>query len=202
MIAYISRKIVAFYVQNNAIEATSDNIEVYQYGVEVGLSSLCNFLIVLGLGFLCQSPLASVLFLLVFLLIRRHSGGYHADSYLKCNVVFGTIFSLVLLTGNIIAHFDLMIGFAILVFIALLGIGCVWKYAPVPNRYKSLTLQQKKRSHGIAVVGYVLTLLAGCLLSVFDLFLGSIVIATLLSIVILMLIAEKEEVKQDEKECC
>lgn len=202
MVAHIAKRIVEFYVKNNAIELTADNIEVYQYGVEVGLSSLCNLLVVFVIGFVFQSLLASVIFLLIFLLIRRHTGGYHADSYLKCNVIFGTVFFLILILGKSVDAFNLTTVLYSFSFLALLGVGCVWKCAPVPNKYKSLTTQQKQKSHGIAVVGYVLTWFMGTLLSLCDLFLGSVVIGTLLSIVILMLIAEKEEVNQNEEDCC
>ena len=60
MVAHIAKRIVEFYVKNNAIELTADNIEVYQYGVEVGLSSLCNLLVVFVIGFVFQSLLANL----------------------------------------------------------------------------------------------------------------------------------------------
>ncbi len=72
------------------------DMEIYQYGFEIIISTTIGFLITLLIGFLFQMKLLSVLYYGIFVLIRQLTGGYHADSYLKCNLIFSgvTFFTL------------------------------------------------------------------------------------------------------------
>ena len=186
MLETIAKKIVEFYVRSGAVPDDEDHRELYQYGVEIFLSSAGNLLIIALLGLLFGSLTASVLFLLVFLLIRRHSGGYHADTYLRCNVVFGCVFLAVLLLAKLCAHIPfLCIPLAVL---TASGIIVVWKYAPVPNPHKTLNDRQKRNAHRFAILGYTLTTLAGIALAWYDDFLGAVVLGTLTAIVVLMVV--------------
>ena len=76
MIARISSRIVKALIENSIIE-TEEN-EVYQYGIEMVISTTIVILIVLCCGILFGELLSSIVFFIVFAFVRSSSGGYHA----------------------------------------------------------------------------------------------------------------------------
>lgn len=86
MITKMASKVADFFIYRNWIE--KDEHEIYRYGMEVILSFVINFCIVLICGIVFREMLYTFLFYAVFLLMRKFCGGYHADTYLKCNIVF------------------------------------------------------------------------------------------------------------------
>ena len=65
--------------------------EIYVYGFELLISSIIETGALLFVGFLIGKFIETILFLFSFSSIRFFSGGYHANSYIKCFVV--TLFS-------------------------------------------------------------------------------------------------------------
>lgn len=202
MFTWAAKSLVSFLSKYGAVKPESDEAEICQYGIEVGLSAVCNILIVFIIGLVFLSVQASCIFLFCFHLIRRHTGGYHSNTYLKCNIVFGCVFMCVLLISKITVQFNLTALFYGVVLLTLLGTGYVWKYAPVPNEHKQLTVQQRKKSHKIAIIGYIMCLFLGMLVSDYSIFEGMVIISTLLSIVILMLVVPKEVNRNETEESC
>ena len=74
-----------------------DEKDVYKYGFEILFSTILGICIVLILGLTAGSLMTSLIFIAVFCSLRIKCGGYHADSYLSCNVVFTTVFLIVLM---------------------------------------------------------------------------------------------------------
>lgn len=83
MINYISKMITNFFLQQESI--SEDEKEIYQYGVEITISSILNILFVLLLSILFRSLLSGIVFLMCFIYVRRYTGGYHAETYFRCN---------------------------------------------------------------------------------------------------------------------
>lgn len=89
MINAIAKRI-ANYVCHNT-ESSDDklyNYEIYVYGFEIILSSIVAFGIVLLFGLLLDKLMELIVFFLCFYFIRQRTGGYHADTYFKCNLIF------------------------------------------------------------------------------------------------------------------
>ena len=82
-------KITSFLIENK--EINQDDYEVYKYGFEV---------IVLSIGLLFNKIFYSIAFLICYCPIRQFAGGYHANNYTKCLLIFILIFILTINTSS------------------------------------------------------------------------------------------------------
>lgn len=97
MIHRFSEKILKFLIKSNVIENTDSDKEYYQYGIEITISSLLNIFLILLIGLAFQSFIESIIFLICFIVIRQFTGGFHADTYIKCNLTFCVSFITILI---------------------------------------------------------------------------------------------------------
>ena len=58
--------------------------DIYNFGLEMGMSILFNILTTVIIGFAFQMPIESIVFLLTFIPLRSYIGGFHASSYTRC----------------------------------------------------------------------------------------------------------------------
>ena len=74
---------------------------VYEYGIELMVSSFIGISLIALMGTLVFSLVDSIIFLVCFILVRSFCGGYHANSYLVCNICSITSFSIVSILSRI-----------------------------------------------------------------------------------------------------
>ena len=98
MIHSLSRIITNFLISKNVINESE--FEIYIYGFETFFSGVIDFIITLILGTIFGNIIAAVIFFVMFISVRMYAGGYHADSYLKCKIIFIGIISVVLGLGS------------------------------------------------------------------------------------------------------
>lgn len=185
MLVKIASKITWILHRNNII--SEDESEVYQYGLEMILSTILNCMIVLLVGALTHELLAAAMFFIIFALVRSSSGGYHADTYLKCNSIFAVNLIIVLLWVKFAAQFYFIVCHTIFILIYFM---VVTKYAPIENPNKTLSDVQKKHNKGLSIIyGIILTAISLILWYGFDLKKYAMLItATMLSVIISMAI--------------
>lgn len=147
MITTISEKIASYLCRKNIID--KDKKEIYQYGYEVLISGLIGFAIVIILGTLMNCFIESMLFLAVFVPVRQLTGGYHADAYLKCNIVFTIVFLVVMLVTETMVSTISIIYVLILIGVYVLA---VYEFAPMENPNKPLDENQKLLNRKIALI--------------------------------------------------
>ena len=90
----LSRSVVRSLIKNDAIEM--EKAEVYQYGFEILFSSIATFLIAALSGVLLHCFTAAMLFFVIFATFRQICGGYHANHYWSCNLLFLLVINAVL----------------------------------------------------------------------------------------------------------
>lgn len=90
MIEECARRITFFFVSKKYIN--SENQEIYSYGFEILLSSICSIVFILVLGIILHKLPQAIWFLLIYSSIRKFSGGYHANSHFSCTFMFGISF--------------------------------------------------------------------------------------------------------------
>lgn len=81
-------KVTQFLIRNAII--ASEEIEVYQYGLELLIKKLLHACIILLIGFLCGEFFGIFVFLIAYASIREYAGGYHAKTELGCYCCTGT----------------------------------------------------------------------------------------------------------------
>lgn len=104
MITALANRIADFiYSKNNLL---IDERDIYVYGYEIIISSGITFLLLIVTGLLFGKLTEAIAFFLVFYLLRRRTGGYHADTYLKCNLIFelNVILAMIAASVNIVFY--------------------------------------------------------------------------------------------------
>lgn len=146
MITGLANIIADFFVSRQWVEA--DERDTYQYGCEVILASLVNVIIVVLCGLLFHELAYISAFYLVFLLLRRYCGGYHAKTHLKCNTIFTANIVFVLL---ILKNYNFVS--SRFVFLAVF-VSClvVWILSPIINKNKPLTEEEANKYRKISFI--------------------------------------------------
>lgn len=105
MITALAQIISGYLIKNKIIDNTK--LDIYIYGFEIMISNIICFGMGLVIGAVCSEFIECILFLIVFILLRRYCGGYHAETYLKCDIIFMTNILLVMLMLKFISAYSL-----------------------------------------------------------------------------------------------
>lgn len=190
MISFLSNRITKLLCDKEIIEP--DKKDIYRYGYEIFISSLISLLIVVSVGILMGNILESAVFYVVFVLTRQYCGGYHADTYLKCNVIFTIIYSAVLLFSNILLGFCNIfhVSMFLIVFLA-----AIWEFAPIDNENKRLSEYEKIKSRRISIALSLIWIIMSLVLYFIYTKLSIVFTLTLFSVTMLIVI---EKLKRNE----
>lgn len=184
-------KIIAELLYKNKIIKSEDK-EVYIYGFEVLISSIFGFVIIISLGIIVNQLFNSIIFFMVFASTRLFCGGYHADTYLKCNIVFTFVFLIALFLFYVLkryALFDYQIAFIILYLAA------IFQYAPIDSEHKSLTVQEKQKYKRYSIILSLIWVLLSVVFCFFSREISIVITVTLFMVAMLMVI---EKIKREE----
>lgn len=126
MLNKISEKIAYMF-----FEKDDENLDEYIYGIELFFcSSLCTVLMVI-IGFLTNSLVESIVFMISFSVLRVFSGGYHSDSFLICNISTLFIYGINIL---IFKHlFDYLVTPFVYITVFVITVILVVLFSPVKN---------------------------------------------------------------------
>lgn len=137
MIKKFSKSLVDILIKNNAID--SNLMEVYVYGYEVMISAISDLLITIIIGAIAGRLINAIIFFMIFVTVRVYTGGYHANTYIKCKFVFISIMICVLSLS--VFYFDIFTLF----FIDLFFVMIVFLTAPTENENKPLSEDEKRK---------------------------------------------------------
>lgn len=134
----VNSYILRILLNSNVID--HDDLEIYEYGLEIFKLYMYTFSIILVISWLANTYIETLLFFLNFLMIRVYSGGLHLSSKYLCLttsvfifLAFPLIFKFYIFTYSI---FDLPV--------IILMFGIINKYCPVPSQNKLLNNTQSK----------------------------------------------------------
>lgn len=82
----LASDIAYFFYRKNIIP--ENKLEEYVFGFEILLADLSILLIIGLLCVLVDKIAESIIFMLSFIILRRQTGGYHANSHINCNIIF------------------------------------------------------------------------------------------------------------------
>jgi len=184
MIVKTAEKINSFLYKYGEVE--QEDFEVYQYGTEIILSSALGMTLIMLISVVMSDVLAGAVFLLCFVPLRQYTGGYHAESYFKCNLIFClSYFGLLMLANFLAPHMNPVIsGIALVLF----GI-VVARFSPVSNKHKPLSDEKKKKCGKIAIAIYSASSVISLLLFAVSQH-YSVVLTLTLALIGVMIIAE------------
>lgn len=185
MIEKVSTRLLNFVGSHITIDA--ELADVYKYGIEISISTTLNILLTMIIAFALGEPLCGLTFLSCMILIRSYCGGYHADSYFKCNCMMIILFSAAYGIGKLILYFELA-EFHIMSSVLMLGFIPVYAFSPVKNKHKELSEKKAKKCRIISFVLYIAMSLIGLYLISINSLYGSIIIVTLVEVSVAILI--------------
>lgn len=185
MIKKIARNIYNYMSKHIQVDAELEDI--YRYGIEITISSILNICLVMIASVLLRNPLSGLSFLICVILLRLFCGGYHANSYLKCNCLMVILFVASHFGGKLLFHYNLT-DFRMMSILLMLAFLPIYAFAPVKNKRKPLSERKAKKCRVLSIIIYILLSLLGLLLTSFRLLYGSIIIITLIEISVLILV--------------
>lgn len=161
MISDAASGIVDILIQHQIID--NQQAPIYQYSIEVLISSAITCVITVALGFIFKCLFASLLYFGMFVVLRSICGGYRAKPYWQSNLVFTLVTLLVLSLFRFmpISQFKGLHYCCIALSILITAI-----YAPVENENKPLSKQQATIFRILGTAMVVLLSLISCLLMI------------------------------------
>ena len=132
-------------------------IEVYVYGIELIISSLIGELIVFCLGLLLGKLIETIIFILLIKYIRIYSGGFHAKTYIVCNMVFISSYLLSVLISHCLCNVPEGIIIMLMLVATLVTVLAMLTLAPIENVNKPIPVERRSilKLKAVAVVSVV-----------------------------------------------
>lgn len=184
MICQISEKILEFTSEH--LDISPEMKEIYQYGIEITISSMLNITLVLLCSLILGNFIAGLLYLSIFIFLRSFTGGYHATSYFRCNLTFVSTFIITYFAYIIISgcQFSVYICGA-LTFASFIPIAL---FSPVPNKHKPLSDKQRKSAFVRSIIITSVLSVTGLVLLALKISFGAMIITTVAMISVLILV--------------
>lgn len=154
MIKLFAKKVTLFLISNKQIEEY--DFEMYMYAYETLIAFIVNIIVILAISCIFKKFTYTLWFLGWYCPIRQYAGGYHADNYIRCLLVFLSIYLLNIVILETLMYFNLLyliIGATCLSFIG------IWILAPVEHRNNPLSFneinQYKQVVRRIVSIGFI-----------------------------------------------
>ncbi len=197
MICKLSTILTNILERENIIQIDERN--VYEYGFQITIANITNALIVLLIGIVTDSIIRVLLFYVVFISMRIFCGGFHAKTYTKCFCLFGTICLLCTISSYGIMNFGDISSVNIISGI-LQGL-CLYQMAPIENENHPLSIEEKSKFRFYSIIVFIFWFLVMAISSFkrYDM-VSAVISVTLISVSILMIIANKNGGKNGYEE--
>lgn len=187
MLEYLSDKIAKVLVSQKII--SDCDMDVYAYGLSLLLSFFFNTVIMFVIGIITHRLVETILFLIVFVILRSFSGGYHADTFLKCMIITFSTYALVI--GLSAVKVSLIVYLAVL----FAGFFIVLIKTPIEHPNKEISVRDKKHHKITSVILYTAFSGLGVVLDNYNTRFKSTIFFALLTVIVLLFI--KESTKGD-----
>lgn len=192
IITKLCRIIADFFIKEKIID--KDQRDIYEYGIELCISSIIGIVIVLIVGLVSCKLIECIVFYIVFCFMRLFCGGFHAKTHLLCKISFTFILCLVLLLDWLLYEIPNYY-WVIMCFYCFI---IVCSLAPIDNPNKRLSEEEKKKNKIISIIEILIWFALICLMYYFNINLYHIVALTLFFVATLMLLGKFTERGEDQ----
>lgn len=184
MICKMSTQILTFI--SKYITITPEMKDIYQYGIDITISSILNVMLVLLCSLSVSDIFAGLIYLFIFIFLRSFTGGFHATTYFRCNFTIIITFLITFVLYKTVTFYEVPI--FVCGAVIIVNLIPIILFSPVPNKHKSLTDEQKKRSYILSIlIAFALSLI-GLTLFILAIPIGVMVITTVTTVSVLILI--------------
>lgn len=184
MIKKIASNITDFII--SILDIDDGTRDIYQYGIELMVSSFFNILFVMLCALLFKDRGAGLIYLSVFIFLRLFCGGYHSSTYFRCNVTMIVAFTLTYSIYWALCYWD--ISLYLFESLSLVNFIPIILYAPVSNEHKPLTENKRKKCRLISIILIFLFTLCAFILFSFKVKYGLLIVVTLSAVSVMIII--------------
>lgn len=157
-------KLASFFAQKliQVGSVKEEQRDVYEYGLEILLADIGYLIIFLLFATVTSTMLQSLFFLVGFILLRRFAGGYHANTYTKCHIMF--LINQMIFTA-IIKFVPEHFYFALIISLVSISLIVIWMLAPVDNNTRRFIkneyniFRRKSRIYSVVILIMTVTVL-------------------------------------------
>ena len=132
MIRSLAKKIASVFVLYG--ESSESDSDIYAYACEAIISTIINIAIGLAIALIFGRIVEGIVFISVFALLRKYTGGHHANTHFKCILVFSTLVACAMGLISVVSHLE-VIGLVGLGIATIAGVG-IFILAPVEDKNK------------------------------------------------------------------
>lgn len=118
-----------------------ENREFYFYGLQLAISKLFFFLVILIISLFTKTFLVSMAFMFMYSVIRQFSGGYHCRSEVSCFFVSILLYLIMILFYDI----DMQGGKIFLCVSATVSVLLIMIFSPIEHKNKPLSAGEHKK---------------------------------------------------------
>ena len=180
----LSRILTEFLISQGI--GKSELFQIYMYGFELIISFLFSLSLIILIGILMRKIIVTFVFLIIFILLRRFTGGYHAPSFVLCQIT--TILTyLIVMEASYLFTINLYEYLILYIFGSIL----ILKYAPIVNIKKPLSPRKRKKNRINGFCSFSILCFIGCVLStqILESTITNALFFSTCSVVILMIIS-------------
>lgn len=150
MISKLAKNMAHFFVLQNITEESKEAI--YAYGMELMIADVLNTLIVLLIALISHTLPAVIIFVAVFMVLRRFVGGYHANTHLSCMT---TLVAVMLIFSYGICNISNEVSRIFSICFIIVSVPIIFCVAPVPHPNKPMSeekgIKLKRKSRVLSV---------------------------------------------------
>lgn len=151
MIARLSKRMTSFFVRNEVIK--SEDEEVYEYGLQLLLSTVFNGIIAIIIAIISGTVLQCICYLAVFVMLRKSAGGFHAKTHFGCCCILAVVLSLFIMFIKFVPNEVYSIAAVIT---AAFSVAMILMFAPLEHENKPIGDRDKKRLRKISIIYAIL----------------------------------------------
>lgn len=168
--SYIANKLLLHKI------ISEDMLDIYVYGFELLISFLFSTSVILITGIIAGKIVETLTFLIVFILMRSFTGGYHALTYWLCTIVTLSVYVAVLLLAYIFS-----VGLIAYCILFVCGSPILFFFSPVENPNKQYSQSKKRKYQIVGLAIFSAAIVCGSILETMSPLVSGTVFFTLLA---------------------
>lgn len=147
MISFLSKSIALYLLKKEIID--SEEQEICEYGFELIIATIIGLILVLLSGMILGELISAVIFYSMFVIVRFFTGGYHANTHLKCKLTLVTCCLFVITMTKILGDECSILGIIIPLFFYIFS---VIAFSPVEHINSPMTENLRIRNRKISII--------------------------------------------------
>lgn len=183
MIEKVSKRITYNLIKSKTIPAS--DYELYKYGVELLISSFVGIALILITGWLFFSIFDSLIFIFCFITLRSFCGGFHANSYLKCNISSVCTFIIVSIASKFI-----VLNTISLTLVSCMCIFIISIFSPIENEFKPINDNERIKYKIISIIICTIFVCIALILHYYQIVISNSILFSTLAISFLVIVGK------------